>query len=98
VDKLREIVQSKGIKIYRKALCSIAHLTNGEIRNVESILDRMGTFCNDEITIEAINSAYGLANVKTIDDIISSIYYGNYKKLIKFSYENFTQNCKMYKV
>jgi DNA polymerase-3 subunit gamma/tau len=103
VDKLGEIVQREGIKISKEALCSIARLANGGVRDAESILDRMPTCCNDEITIEAINSAYGLADAKTIDDIISSIYYGNYKKLRKNSQEFLrriaicTKYCVMWK-
>jgi hypothetical protein len=47
--------------------------------------------------VEAINSAYGLADGNTIDNIISSIYSGDYKKIIKISHEISSQNCDMYR-
>ncbi|MDR1891290.1 MAG: DNA polymerase III subunit gamma/tau, partial [Puniceicoccales bacterium] len=79
-EKLSEIAQSEGTKISKDALLTIARPANGGVRDAESILDRMTTFCEDEITVEAINSAYGLADGNTIDNIISSIYSGDYKK------------------
>ncbi|MDR2779213.1 MAG: DNA polymerase III subunit gamma/tau [Puniceicoccales bacterium] len=97
-EKLFEIAKNEGIKISEGALITIAHLACGGVRDAESILDRMVTFCGDEITVEAVNSAYGLADKNTIDSIISSIYYGDYKKLIKISHEISSQNCDMYRV
>ncbi|MDR1233417.1 MAG: DNA polymerase III subunit gamma/tau [Puniceicoccales bacterium] len=97
-EKLSAIAQSEGIKISEGALLSIARLAHGGVRDAESILDRMATFCGNEITAEAINLAYGLADDNTIDGIISNIYYGDYKKLIKISHEISSQNCDMYRV
>jgi DNA polymerase-3 subunit gamma/tau len=97
-EKLSAIVRSEGMKISEGALLTIARLANGGVRDAESILDRMATFCGNEITPEAINLAYGLADDNTIDGIISSIYYGDYKKLIKISHEVSSQNCDMYRV
>ncbi|MDR2776626.1 MAG: DNA polymerase III subunit gamma/tau [Puniceicoccales bacterium] len=97
-EKLSAIAQSEGIKISKDSLLIIARLANGGVRDAESILDRMATFCGNEITAEAINLAYGLADDNTIDGIISSIYYGDYKKLIKISHEISSQNCDMYRV
>ncbi|MDR2628932.1 MAG: DNA polymerase III subunit gamma/tau [Puniceicoccales bacterium] len=97
-EKLSAIARSEGIKISEDALLSIARLANGGVRDAESILDRMAAFCGNEITLEAINLAYGLAGDDTVDGIISSIYYGDYKKLIKISHEISSQNCDMYRV
>jgi DNA polymerase-3 subunit gamma/tau len=97
-EKLSAIARSEGMKIFEGALLTIARLANGGVRDAESILDRMATFCGNEITVEAINSAYGLADDNTIDGIISGIYYGDYKKLMKISHEVSSQNCDMYRV
>ncbi|MDR1413371.1 MAG: DNA polymerase III subunit gamma/tau [Puniceicoccales bacterium] len=96
--KLNEITEAEGIKSSPEALRSIARLANGSLRDAESILDRMVTFGNGEISVEKINAAYGLADEKTIDSIISAIYYGDCKKLIKISHEVGAQNCDMYRI
>jgi DNA polymerase-3 subunit gamma/tau len=78
VKKLSEISESEGIKISDDALRCIAKLANGGVRDAESILDRMISYCDKEITANDVNSAYGLADQKTIESIISSMYYGDY--------------------
>jgi DNA polymerase-3 subunit gamma/tau len=98
VKKLGEISRVEGIKISDEALDTIANLSGGGVRDAESILDRMITFCHGDITLDAVNSAYGLADGKTIDGIIEAIHHGNYKKLMKISREVASQNCDMYRV
>ncbi|MDR1413625.1 MAG: DNA polymerase III subunit gamma/tau [Puniceicoccales bacterium] len=97
-EKLGEIAGAEGIKSSAEALRTIARLANGSLRDGESILDRMIAFCGGEIDLEKINAAYGLVDEKTIDDIISGIYYGDCKKLIKISHKIGEQNCDLYRV
>ena len=85
--KLSEIASAEGIKISEQALSTIARLANGGVRDAESILDRMVNFCAGEITEEDVNSAYGLVDETTIDNIISAVYYGDYKKIMRLAKE-----------
>jgi DNA polymerase-3 subunit gamma/tau len=96
--RLSAIAEADGIKISDAAINAIAKLACGGVRDAESILDRMVTFCDGEIEICDVNAAYGLVDEKTIDGIISAMYYGDYGKLIKISHEISSQNCDMYRV
>lgn len=98
VEKLAKIAAAENIKISEEALSAIARLANGGIRDAESILDRMVAFSSGEITVGDVNLAYGLADEKTIEDIISGMYYGDYKKLMEISHRVGEQNCDMYRV
>ena len=98
VKKLSEISESEGIKISDDALQCIAKLANGGVRDAESILDRMISYCDKEITANDVNSAYGLADQKTIESIISSMYYGDYKKLLDISKSIAESNCDRYRL
>jgi DNA polymerase-3 subunit gamma/tau len=49
VEKLKMIAASEGIKVEPTALDSIARLANGGMRDSQSILDQMISFCGDTI-------------------------------------------------
>ncbi len=97
-EKLSLIAKSDNIHISDDALSIIAKLANGSVRDAESILERMSTTSNGEITAEDVNQAYGLADKKTIEAIISSMYFGDYKKLIQLSKSVIESNCDIYAV
>jgi DNA polymerase-3 subunit gamma/tau len=97
-QKLSEIANAEGIKISEEAIQAIVRLANGGVRDAESMLDRMVNFCGETIGVDDVNSAYGLTDGKTIDEIISAIYYGDYKKLMKLASFISAQNCDMYRV
>lgn len=97
-EKLSLIAKSDNINISDDALSIIAKLANGSVRDAESILERMSTTSNGEITTEDINQAYGLADKKTIEAIISSMYFGDYKELIQLSKSVIASNCDIYAV
>jgi DNA polymerase-3 subunit gamma/tau len=96
--KLAEIAKVEGIDVSEEALRTIARLASGGVRDAESILDRMATFCEGRITVEAVNSAYGLADDGTIEAIIAAMHRGDYGKLMRISGEISSQNCDMYRV
>jgi DNA polymerase-3 subunit gamma/tau len=96
--KLEEIAVAEGVTVSEEALSAIARLANGGVRDGESMLERMVMFCGGDVSIDCVNSAYGLADSGTIDAIVSALYYGDYGKLIKISKEIAAKNCDMYMV
>ncbi|MDR1432978.1 MAG: DNA polymerase III subunit gamma/tau [Puniceicoccales bacterium] len=97
-EKLEKVAVAEGIKISVEALNAIARLAGGGVRDAESILDRMVAFSSGEITVGDVNLAYGLVDEKTIDGIISAMYYGDYKKLMEVSHSIGERNCDMYRI
>jgi DNA polymerase-3 subunit gamma/tau len=48
--RLVEVCASEGIKVEREALTAIARLADGSMRDAQTLLDRVQTFCDGAIT------------------------------------------------
>ncbi len=60
VEKLTEITGAEGIDVEASALASIARLANGGMRDAQSILDQMISFCGSSIHDRDVLDVYGL--------------------------------------
>ena len=60
VERLSRIATSEKVEIAEGALHSIAHLASGGMRDAQSILDQMISFCGSSITHEDVLDVYGL--------------------------------------
>lgn len=98
VEKLSFIAQAEGIKIAPKALQDIARLSQGGMRDAQSILDQMIAFCGETITEEDILDVYGLASSKEIESVATAIAHNEYASLIKLSRELTSKGCDLYRV
>jgi DNA polymerase-3 subunit gamma/tau len=96
--KLREIADADGIKLSDGALHLILRLSNGGVRDAQSILDQMAAFCAGEIGETDILSAYGLASDETLDELICEMRSGNYGKILALANEIANSNCDLYRV
>lgn len=95
-QKLLEIAEKDHLALSKPAAQKIAQLANGGVRDAESILERMVSYTEGEITVEAINAAYGLADEKWINDLVSSMYYGDYAKLLRLIDQLVRSNSDIY--
>lgn len=66
VGKLTEICESEGITVEPPALASIARLANGGMRDAQSILDQMISFCGSDIKESDVLDVYGLVSAERI--------------------------------
>ncbi len=82
VGKLKEISEKEGITIAEGALVSIARLANGGMRDSQSILDQMISFCGKEISEQDVLDVYGLAAPKEIGEIGKALAGAEYEGLI----------------
>ena len=80
--KLKQICEAEGINASPDALASIARLANGGMRDSQSILDQMISFCGSEITDADVLDVYGLASKERIHELASAIAQADYGKLI----------------
>lgn len=60
VERLSRIAKSEKVEIAEGALNSIAHLASGGMRDAQSILDQMISFCGSNITHDDVLDVYGL--------------------------------------
>lgn len=82
-DKLGHIAEAEGITISREALCSIARLVNGGMRDAQSILDQMISFCGTTIEESDMLDVYGLASQAQIKDLGKALAMADYASLVR---------------
>ena len=76
------ISESEGIKVESNALDSIARLANGGMRDSQSILDQMISFCGDTIKEQDVLDVYGLISAERINQLASFSGAMDYKSII----------------
>ncbi len=82
VEKLKMISASEGIKVESTALDSIARLANGGMRDSQSILDQMISFCGDTIKEQDVLDVYGLISADRINQLASFMGALDFKSII----------------
>jgi len=78
-DKLRVISEAESIRVDDAALKAIARLANGGMRDAQSILDQMISFCGERISEADVLDVYGLIGADRIGDLakaMASLDYG----------------------
>lgn len=98
VERIAIIAKAEKIKIDKKALASIARLANGSLRDAQSILDQMISFCGETVGENDILDVYGLAPPERIDALAKAIATADYKKLIQLADELTTEGRDLYHV
>lgn len=71
--KLEEISKAEGIEVETAALTSIARLANGGMRDAQSILDQMISFCGTSIAEADVLDVYGLVSDERIASLAKSM-------------------------
>lgn len=72
-EKLAEIAEAEAIKVETEALKSIARLANGGMRDAQSILDQMISFCGSEIAESDVLDVYGLVSAERIAELAKAL-------------------------
>ena len=80
VDKLSQICDVEKIKVDQEALNAIARMAQGGMRDAQSILDQMISFCGKEIKQENVLEVYGLVARERIVKLGDHIFEGNFLK------------------
>ncbi|MCH2156010.1 MAG: DNA polymerase III subunit gamma/tau [Opitutales bacterium] len=71
--KLKVIAEGEGITISESALQAIARLANGGMRDSQSILDQMISFCGSDISEQDVLDVYGLVSDETVRSIAQAM-------------------------
>jgi DNA polymerase-3 subunit gamma/tau len=72
-EKLTQICQTEEVSVELKALASIARLANGGMRDAQSILDQMISFCGNDIKETDVLDVYGLVSAERIGRLAASL-------------------------
>lgn len=73
ISKMSEILEKENVAYEEGSLELIARLADGGVRDALSILDQVVSYSGDNISIEDINTLFGLLNVKDKLDFVRKI-------------------------
>jgi DNA polymerase-3 subunit gamma/tau len=98
VEKLTEIARAEGIEVEVEALASIARLANGGMRDAQSILDQMISFCGNQITDHDVLGVYGLVSGERIAELATAIGSQNYSGIIAAVDSYADEGCDLFRI
>jgi DNA polymerase-3 subunit gamma/tau len=81
-EKLKIIIKAEGIEVDTKALFAIARLANGAMRDAQSILDQMISFCGKLIKESDVLDVYGLVGIDEVKGIAQEMATLEFTKII----------------
>jgi DNA polymerase-3 subunit gamma/tau len=82
VGKLAIIAKAEDIKVATPALEAIARLANGGMRDSQSILDQMISFCGNDIAEQDVLDVYGLVSAERIVELAGFLGTLNFAAII----------------
>ena len=85
VRKLEEICIAEGIEVEKEAIEAVARMAMGGMRDAQSILDQMISFCGKTISQTDVLEVYGLASKERISSLAELIINADYDAIIKLS-------------
>ena len=85
VGKLEEICTAEGIEVEKEAIEAVARMAMGGMRDAQSILDQMISFCGKTISQTDVLEVYGLASKERISSLAELIINADYDAIIKLS-------------
>jgi DNA polymerase-3 subunit gamma/tau len=81
-ETLQTIAIAEKISIDEAALKSVARLANGGMRDAQSTLDQLISFCGDTITEGDVLEVYGLASQDQIHELATLLAQANYPAIL----------------
>ena len=94
---LAYISKQEGIDASEDALKAVARLANGGMRDAQSILDQMISFCGKKIGVEDVVSVYGLASSARIESLVNFMAEGNYAEVVNSVNSLIADGCDLYR-
>ena len=97
MGKLEEICQAEDIAVDKEALEAISRMAMGGMRDAQSILDQMISFCGKTVSQADVLNVYGLASKDKIESLAGFVSDANYEKIIEISDEFSEQGIDFYR-
>ncbi len=91
VGRLKKIAKSEGVKIEDDALVAIARRAEGAMRDAESILDQVISYCGKTVDAESVTSLLGLVGTETFYEIDKAIVEGNAEAVLRVAADVFSR-------
>ena len=82
-QRLRLISDQEKVKVSDEALACIARMADGGMRDAQSILDQMISFCGSDITEPDVLDVYGLVSAERIAELAAALAGGEHRRMIE---------------
>ena len=82
VGRLATIAKEEKIKVTPEALACIARLADGGMRDAQSILDQMISFCGSEISEPDILDVYGLVAGEKVAELAGALASSDHRRIV----------------
>ena len=82
VEKLQEIAKAEGLRPETKALFLMARVSDGSLRDAETLLDQLGVLSEGKIREEDVLLALGLAGQETYLELLEALGKKDAKKIL----------------
>ena len=76
-DRLSQICKAENIAAEKEVLQSIAKYARGGLRDSESILDQLASFCHEKITLRDVYDIFGVVSEEKLSSLINSFIEKN---------------------
>jgi DNA polymerase-3 subunit gamma/tau len=82
IKRLGAIAESEKVKVDAAALACIARLADGGMRDAQSILDQMISFCGSEIAEADVLDVYGLVAEAKVAELAGALAAGDHRRIV----------------
>lgn len=72
-NRLREIAKNEGVVADEQSLALLARRANGSMRDSQSLLEQLFSFCGKEITVDEVHQLLGTADIGRIAEIATAM-------------------------
>jgi DNA polymerase-3 subunit gamma/tau len=80
--RLREVCAQEGVQVEPEALRLVARLADGSMRDAQTLLDRVQSFCSGVITAEDTSKALGTVEQRVLVEVAQSIVSHDVSELL----------------
>ncbi|MFC1631907.1 DNA polymerase III subunit gamma/tau [Candidatus Omnitrophota bacterium] len=77
IEKLRKIIKQEKLDVSEQALLYIARAASGSMRDAESILDQLSSFCKGKIELDTVTSILGMVDFEALWQVSDQIIERN---------------------
>ena len=88
--RLKEVLQQEGIEAEAEAVRLVARMADGSMRDAQTLLDRVTSFCSGAITAQDTSAALGAIERRVLTDLAKTIFERDTASVLKVISEVFS--------
>jgi DNA polymerase-3 subunit gamma/tau len=88
--RLREVLRQEGIEAEAEAVRLVARMADGSMRDAQTLLDRVTSFCSGAITAQDTSAALGAIERRVLSDLARTIFQRDAASVLKVISEIFS--------